>query len=310
MGPLFVFVSFIAGLFILHGRTNKTLLWICIPQRMIIPLRIILSTVLLSISISISIFHHGIVVKYQIIYAISLLLIAIFSLININKDRIFTNWWKNIVYFMIITFTIWLMSREQLGKMGIVLSFIPLIALFTTLTHLLYLLIQSFIRKQFKQLRYCVFSYLLIIIAYYSLAGYRNFNRNYTLQESQKANALLWPYKFKLQNRLLSNSSKLQIKEVYAEQDFSFHYDNWFSYVRTVKKHDRFYINIIFSDLYHIHHSEPRPYYYKYHNMLRYEYDSIQSKDTIFIPFNYSLIHDEKTNLSDTLLLIRPHHYD
>lgn len=299
MGSLFIaLISFVAGLFILNGRTDKTYLWTDMPRQLIIPLRIVLPVVLISLSITICFYHTSVNVVLHSSLPFG------FALLYTLKNKTLDNWWKNIVYAMITAFSIWLISREQRGKMGFILVLIPILTFSITIIHLFILTIQAFIHKQFKEIRYCIFSYLLIIIAYYALAGYRNYARNYTLEESQKANAILWHYKVSQLNEQLPDSLKIHVKDAFAEQDFSYQYENWFSYARTPKKNNQFYINIVLENHHQIHPIQRYTEFRSYNNVIRRKNNNIHHTDTLFIPYTYYLIKDGKI-FPDTLILTK-----
>lgn len=221
-----------------------------------------------------------------------------------NKEQILNNWWKNIIYATISAFSIWLITREPQGKNGIILMFIPLIALFTTILHFLILLVHSFIRKHFKKLAYCLVFYAILAIAYFSFAGYRNFARNYTLQETQYAQTFLWEYEVNHTNKTIPDSLKLQIKEAYAEKDFHYQYDSWLSYSPSIITGNTYYVNLIFDKHFFVEDKPNFVFHYDYHNMIRCQYDTIPPADSICLPFTYSLTLNGRF-VTDTLLLIK-----
>ena len=182
--------------------------------------------------------------------------------------------------------------------------FIPLIALFTTILHFLILLVHSFIRKHFKKLAYCLVFYAILAIAYFSFAGYRNFARNYTLQETQYAQTFLWEYEVNHTNKTIPDSLKLQIKEAYAEKDFHYQYDSWLSYSPSIITGNTYYVNLIFDKRFFVEDKPNFVFHYDYHNMIRCQYDTIPPADSICLPFTYSLTLNGRF-VTDTLLLIK-----
>lgn len=232
------------------------------------------------------------------------IIFAYLSLYTINKEHILSNWWKSIVYATISAFSIWILTREPQGKTGIILMFIPLIALFTTVLHFLILLVQSFIRKHFKELAYCLVFYAILAIAYFSFAGYRNFARNYTLQETQYAQTFLWEYEVNHTNKTIPDPLKLQIKDAYAEKDFHYQYDSWLSYSPSIITDNTYYVNLIFDKQFFVEDKPSFVFHYDYHNMIRCQYDTIPPADSICLPFTYSLTPNGRI-VTDTLLLIK-----
>lgn len=309
METLITLIFFILGLLILHGLTNKILLQCGIPQRNLIPSRILLSILFNSVSISLCIYNKN--VMFGTGWGLGLLFILPFGIIltfllsyTLNKKQILNNWWKNIVYATNSAFSIWLITREPQGKNGIILMLIPLIALFTTILHILFLLVQSFIHKHFRESAYCLVFYVILAIAYFSFGGYRNYARNYTLQEVLNAQAFLWEYEVNHTNKNIPDSLKLQIKDVYAEKDFHYQYDSWLSYNPTIITDKIYYVNLIFDKKLFVENKPNFVFHYDYHNMLRCNYDTIPPIDSIFLPFTYTLIQNGKI-VTDTLLLIK-----
>ena len=309
METLITFIFFILGVLTLHGFANKILSQCGIPRQNLIPSRILLSILFYSVSISLSIYNKN--VMFGTGWGLGLLYILPFGIIltfissyTSNKEQILNNWWKNIIYATISAFSIWLITREPQGKNGIILMFIPLIALFTTILHFLILLVHSFIRKHFKKLAYCLVFYAILAIAYFSFAGYRNFAPNYTLQEAQNVQAFLWEYEVNHTNKTIPDSLKLQIKDAYAERYYSYQYDSWFSYSPTIHIGKSYYINLIFDKKIFVENKPNFVYHYDYHNMLRCNYDTIPPTDSICLPFTYSLTLNGRT-VTDTLLLVK-----
>ena len=309
METLITFIFFILGLLTLHGFANKILSQCGIPRQNLIPSRILLSILFYSVSISLSIYNKNVMFGtgwgLKILTTLPIgIIFAYFSLYPINKEQILNNWWKNIIYATISAFSIWLITREPQGKNGIILMFIPLIALFTTILHFLILLVHSFIRKHFKKLAYCLVFYAILAIAYFSFAGYRNFARNYTLQETQYAQTFLWEYKVNHTNKTIPDSLKLQIKEAYAEKDFHYQYDSWLSYSPSIITDNTYYVNLIFDKQFFVEDKPNFMFHYDYHNMIRCQYDTIPPADSICLPFTYSLTLNGRF-VTDTLLLIK-----
>ena len=309
METLITFIFFMLGLLTLHGFANKILSQCGISRRNLIPSRILLSILFYSVCISLCIYNKN--VMFGTDWGLGLLFILPFGIIltfiasyTSNKEQILNNWWKNIIYATISAFSIWLITREPQGKNGIILMFIPLIALFTTILHFLILLVQSFIRKHFKKLAYCLVFYAILAIAYFSFAGYRNFARNYTLIEAQNVQAFLWEYKVNHTNKAIPDSLKLQIKEAYAEKDFHYQYDSWLSYSPSIITDNTYYVNLIFDKHFFVEDKPNFVFHYDYHNMIRCQYDTIPPSDSICLPFTYSLTMNGRT-VTDTLLLVK-----
>ena len=309
METLITFIFFILGVLTLHGFANKILSQCGISRRNLIPSRILLSILFYSVCISLCIYNKN--VMFGTDWGLGLLFILPFGIIlsfiasyTSNKEQILNNWWKNIIYATISAFSIWLITREPQGKNGIILMFIPLIALFTTILHFLILLVQSFIRKHFKKLAYCLVFYAILAIAYFSFAGYRNFARNYTLQETQYAQTFLWEYEVNHTNKTILDSLKLQIKEAYAEKDFHYQYDSWLSYSPSIITGNTYYVNLIFDKHFFVEDKPNFVFHYDYHNMIRCQYDTIPPADSICLPFTSSLTLNGRF-VTDTLLLIK-----
>lgn len=309
METLNTLIFFMLGLLTLHGFANKILSQCGISRRNLIPSRILLSILFYSVCISLCIYNKN--VMFGTDWGLGLLFIIPFGIIltfiasyTSNKEQILNNWWKNIIYATISAFSIWLITREPQGKNGIILMFIPLIALFTTILHFLILLVHSFIRKHFKKFAYCLVFYAILAIAYFSFAGYRNFARNYTLQETQYAQTFLWEYKVNHTNKTIPDSLKLQIKEAYAEKDFHYQYDSWLSYSPSIITGNTYYVNLIFDKQFFVEDKPNFMFHYDYHNMIRCQYDTIPPTDSICLPFTYSLILNGRI-VTDTLSLIK-----
>ena len=325
---------FILGIIVFSKRaTNRVLLRWGTPRRMIIPLRTLLSSVLFGLTIVL--FNNGDIPHFVgMIYLIVFFLMPFFNLILIfviiakaidNQEKNWKNWWQTIVYASMFTLLIWLFSREGFdfsgnGGIGIfAFNGFPMLFLSLTIFRSIMLYKSAKQKNNFKPIRYCLCSFLVLACLYFSLGGFRNTKRNYTIEESKEAETFLWEYDVCRMSKHIPEALQLPIKYAYAERDFySFKYDNDFSYKRIPKFYHKSYcINILFDknfndhndfsikNPFHVSHGFWDNFRYREHMyQLNWKIDSIPPPDTVTFCFNYSLKYDS-TIISDTLLLIK-----
>ena len=329
MGFFFTICCFILGYIVFSKRvTDRVLLRWGTPRRMIIPLRTILSIILFGIT-TISFCYEN---PSDFLTTIYLLVLFIFPFFNLfltfviiakvyaNQEKNWRNWWQTIVYAFLFTLLIWFFSRDGFdftgnGGIGLLLfAGFPLLFFTITLWRFITLYLSSKQKKNFKPIRYCLCSCLVLICLFFSLGGYRDPERNYTIEESKEAGAFLWEYDVCRMSKHIPEALQLPIKYAYAERDFHhFKYDNDFSYKRAPyflwneyhiiilfdKKFNDSYDNTEKNPIFYLHYSD----YNMYQLQLR-EQDTIPPPDSVKFCFKYSLKYDS-TIISDTLLLIK-----
>ena len=335
MGFLLIICCFILGHIVFNKRvTDRVLLRWGTPRRMIIPLRTLLSSILFGSTIVL--FNNEDIPNFVgIIYIIVLFLMPFFNLILTfvviakvydNQEKNWRNWWQTIVYAFMFTLLIWLFSREGFdfsGSGGIgtfAFTGFPLLLFNIMFWRFITLYLSCKEKNNFKPIRYCLCSFLVLACLYFSLGGFRNTKRNYTIEESKKAETFLWEYDVCRMSKHIPEALQLPIKYAYAERDFyGFKYDNDFSNKRIPEFYNKSYcINILFDknfndhndfsikNPFHVSHGFWDNFRYREHMyQLSWKIDSIPPPDTVTFCFNYSLKYDNSTTIADTLLLIK-----
>ena len=298
-----------------------------IPRRMIIPLRTFLSTVLFAISCLFinygdlpSIFTTILLIGWAATsFLCPFLIIVLLYAIILRDQKNWAEWWQNIVYASIFTILFWMFTRDGFdftGSGGIRILFLgPYILLFVTIVCHFIMLYQSAKRKKhFKPVRYCLLTYFVLTCLFFTFGGYRNFDRNYTMEESQKAEAFLWEYDVCRMSNHIPQPLELNVKTAYAEKYFLwFRYDNDFSNKRVPHFIGNSYrINILFDKSFidHDYYTYNNPFICFFepdHNMYQLKWkdqDTIPPPDTLTFCFKYSLTPEGQI-VTDTLRLTR-----
>lgn len=320
-----VICYFLFGLIVFnHRATNKVLLRWRIPRKMIIPLRILLSTILFVLSFSFindenisSLFKLPFAIGYMIITLLCpVFILLLIRFISSKAQKNWNNWWQNIVFASTFTSLIWLFTRKD-SLIAYSTLWGPLtLILFATIWHFITLYIYAKHRKHYNRIRYCLLSYLILACLFFtSGGGYRNPERNYTIEESKEAEAFLWEYDVFRMSKHIPEALQLPIKYAYAERHFDrFKYDNDFTNKRLPDFGENEYqINILFEKKFNDHddHAIEKPFfdwhepdYNLYRLIWKGQQDTIPPPDTVRFCFKYSLESDS-TIISDTLLLIK-----
>ena len=321
---------FILGFIVFSKRvTNRVLLRCGIPRRMIIPLRTLLSIILFGTTF-IS-FCYGTPPDFLVpFYLLALFLSSFINLflgfviivkVFVNQEKNWKNWWQNIVYASMFTLIIWFFSRDGFdftgnGGIGLFIFFgFPLLLFNIMLWRFITLYLSAKEKKNFKPIWHCLCAYLILACLYFSLGGYRNPERNYTIEESKEAEAFLWEYDVCRMSKHIPESLQLPIKYAYAERHFDrFKYKNDFTNKRLPSFwKNEYQINILFDKKFNDHHNHTienpfidfhKPDYNLYQLKWKEQQDTIPPPNTVRFCFKYSLESDS-TIISDTLLLVK-----
>jgi hypothetical protein len=291
---------------------------------MIIPLRTLLSTILFVLSFSFindenisSLFKLPFAIGYMIITLLCpVFILLLIRFISSKAQKNWNNWWQNIVFASTFTSLIWLFTRkDSLITQSTLWGPFTLI-LFATIWHFITLNIYAKHRKHYNRIRYCLLSYLILACLFFtSGGGYRNPERNYTIEESKEAEAFLWEYDVCRMSKHIPESLQLPIKYAYAERHFNrFKYKNDFTNKRLPSFwKNEYQINILFDKKFNDHHNHTienpfidfhKPDYNLYQLKWKEQQDTIPPPNTVRFCFKYSLESDS-TIISDTLLLVK-----
>lgn len=327
MDTIAAILCFVIGLIVLNNKiAGKVIARSNIPRQLFIILRILLSITFFLSFVVIAlmgndpyIFASLIVIGAVLFITFSFILIAFFITSKELRipHQILENWWKHIVYATVTTIIIWLHTRDGLsleGKNMIPLLGFPFISILLTIRHFTILFISAKHEKNLKPIKYCCLIYTILTILFFTLGGYRNTDRNYTIKESQKAGAFLWEYDIQRISKQIPDSLILPVEGAYAEKDFHhFRYRNWVSYERFPDYIGlkNYCVNILFEKDFTKHYdSAIEDSILAFYDYKRYcltskkHYDTIPPPDTIIFRFKYSLTPKGKA-VTDTLLLTK-----